>query len=89
MTVPLWLHILVIGCLLGTLMFTTFAMRQRIRGLEDALHMRAVLLGEDRRHTASIMPGGTMVLTVKSHVERIRIWSRYEAKLQIVFEDDR
>jgi hypothetical protein len=86
-TVPLWQHVLVILALLIAHTLTFHIFKRRVEELQAALVAKEVLLGEDRKSTASIVPGGTMVLTIKDHVGRMRIWSRYQAALQISFED--
>lgn len=85
--IPLWQHLLTVLALFGSNALLFFISKRKIEGLQAALVTRDVLLGEDRESTATIMPGGTMVLTVKAHIGRIRIWSKYHAALQIKFED--
>lgn len=63
-----------------------YAVKQ-IEKLRGALEVREMLCERPVHDAAAICANGVMVLTIKDYVGRIRIWSRYEARLRLEFED--
>jgi hypothetical protein len=86
-TVPIWQHIVVTLALLCSNAVTFKLFERRVRDLQAALVAKNVLLGVDRKTSATIVAGGTMVLTVKDYVGRIRLWSKSHANIRLEFED--
>lgn len=78
---------LVVLAMLGSHALTFKLMLRRIRDLEAGLVAKEVLLSGRVDDTATICPGGTMVLTVKNYVGRIRLYSKHYAQLRLQFED--
>lgn len=85
--VPLWEHVGAIGSLLTIQVLSTSQLLKRNKDLRNALVAKEILLDRPIHDTAAICPGGTMVVHTNMFVKRIRIWSRYEARLKLEFEE--
>lgn len=88
MTQPMQVYgVLGVGFMIGTLGISNWLAWQRVRDYKQALYVREKLAVEDRETYASIVPGGTMVITPEMPlVSRIRIHSRHRAELRVTVE---
>jgi hypothetical protein len=80
-------HSLIVAALLASHLLTAWFAVRRVRELQNALNVRDILVGANRKATAHIAPGGTMVLSLSERYERIHIWSRDHAHLQERFDE--
>lgn len=85
--IPVYIYVPVVLTMLALHLSTVWYAMRKIRALQAGLVARDVLVNRPVHDTAAICANGVMVLTIKEYVGRIRIWSRYEARLRLEFED--